>query len=270
MKNATGRFPLIMSLILAAGSATGEPATLRFSDGWQMDLTVWLFSPISTTGTSTVAGQPADIDMNLRDAFEVLDFTGSVRFEAWRGDLGLIVDANYLGISEEAGVTLGGGPFARDLDVDVETEQSWVSLLLGYRIASGTNAAGRAYSFDVQGGARYNNLRQEIDIDGPTNVVSLGGSEHWWEPVIGVRGAWALNETWSFAAGADAAGFGAGGNELAWSATAAFDWEFSERSSLKFGYRYYSMDFETERSDGTFGYDVQQHGPFFGLTFLLD
>lgn len=235
-----------------------------------MDLTWWLFAPVSTTGTSTIAGQGAEIDMNLQEALEVLDFASSLRFEAWRGNLGFIVDANYLAISDEDSVTLGGGPFARDLDVDVESEQSWISLLVGYRFAQGTNANGQPYVFDIHGGARYNNLRQEGEISAPLVSASAGGSEHWWEPVIGGRGLIAINDNWSFAAGADFGGFGAGGNDLAWSATAAFDWQFSDRTSLKFGYRYYSIDFETEKPDGTFGYDVEQHGPFIGVTFALN
>ncbi|MEM1429118.1 MAG: hypothetical protein AAGG09_06650 [Pseudomonadota bacterium] len=261
---------LAASTLLAGGAASAEPAILRPAGDWQMDVTWWLFSPISTTGTSTVAGQPADLDLDLQDALELLDFASSLRFEAWRGDFGLIVDANYLGISEEGSTTLGGGPFARDLDAEVEAVQSWISLLAAYRFAKGTNARGKAYAFDVQAGARYNNLTQDVDIEGPFRSVSLGGSEHWWEPVIGARGAWELDDDWSFAAGADFSGFGAGGNDLAWSATAAFDWSFSESGSVKFGYRYYSIDFESEKSDGTFGWDVEQHGPFFGVTFALN
>lgn len=252
------------------GPVAAEPAALRFSNDWEMDLTWWLFAPVSTTGVSTVAGQPADLDMDLQEALEVLDFTSSLRFEAWRGDLGLIFDADYLGISENGSTTLGGGPFARDLDVDVEAEQSWFSFMVGYRVAKGTNANGQAYAFDVAGGARYNNLRQEVDISGPMMDVSLGGSEHWWEPVIGARYVQSINDNWSFAAGADASGFGAGGNDLAWSATAAFDWSFSENASLKFGYRYYSIDFETEKPDGTFGWNIEQHGPFIGITWALN
>lgn len=79
-----------------------------------------------------------------------------------------------------------------------------------------------------------------------------------------------INETWSMAAGADFSGFGSGGNELAWSATVAFDWSFSEKGSLKIGYRYYDIDFETDRSDGTFGWQIKQHGPFIGVTFALN
>ncbi|WP_424991270.1 hypothetical protein [Fluviibacterium sp. S390] len=132
------------------------------------------------------------------------------------------------------------------------------------------NANGKAYSFDVQGGVRYNSITQDIDVSGPARDESLGGTEDWWEPVIAARGTWEIDEDWTFAAMVDAGGFGAGGNELSWSTTLGFDWSFSDSTSMVFGYRYYSIDFEDDASDGTFGYAFEQHGPFIGLTYAFN
>jgi len=257
--------------LAGAGAGHAEPAALR-SDAqsdWTVDLTWWLFAPVSTTGTSTVNGQSAAIDMDLSEALEVLDFSSSLRLEAWNGNVGLIADLNYLGLSEEGGTTVASAPGAPELNARIEAEQSWLNLMAGYRVMQGRNAAGNAYAFDVQGGLRYNRIRQDITISGPMNSIALGGTETWWEPVIGARGIVALNEDWTFAAGADFGGFGVGGNDLAWSATAAFDWSFSDNASLKFGYRYYSIDFGTGSGLDRFEWDIAQHGPFFGLTYAF-
>lgn len=56
-------------------------------------------------------------------------------------------------------------------------------------------------------------------------------------------------------------------NDLVLNASLAFSKQPGESSALRFGYRYYSIDFETEKSDGAFAYDVEQHGPFIGVGF---
>ncbi len=270
MKTLALSSALLLTATVTTTTAWAEPVTLRFSDEWKTQGTVYLFSPISTVGTSTVAGTSADVEMDLQDALELLDFSLSGRVESWRGDFGLILDANYFGISGENTTTVGTGPLGRDLDAEVTVAQSWIGFLAGYRVASGTSATGKAYSFDVQGGVRYNSLTQDVDVSGPVRDVSLGGTKDWWEPVIAARGTWEIDEDWTVAAMVDAGGFGAGGNDLSWSATLGFDWSFSEQTSMVFGYRYYSIDFEDDASDGTFGYDFEQHGPFIGLTYAFN
>lgn len=245
---------------VAAGAVSAEPAALEASNDWQQDLTFYLFTPTDTSGTSTVAGAEADVDLSLSDVLDVLDFGASLRYEAWRGDFGLIVDGNYVGISQDFEV----GPNGR---VDIEVEQYWLGFLGAYRVASGTLGNGGRFSADVQAGIRYNSLQQEVDLDGPGPGVTLGGTETWWEPVIGARYIWEINERWTGGVLVDAGGFGVNDNDLAWSGTIGADYALSDRSALKIGWRYYSIDFETERPDGTFAYDVTQTGPFFGYTF---
>ena len=241
--------------------AAAEPAALTSGADWSNDLTLYLFLPLTTKGTSTVAGTTADVDLSLSDALSVLDFAGSVRYEAWRNGFGLIVDGNYLGLSGD-----GELPGPGRLDVNVEVEQWWLGLLGAYRVAQG--GTDRRYSADVQVGVRYNNLHQEIGISGgPGTGVTLGGTANWWEPVIGARYLWEINERWTGAVMGDVGGFGVNGSQLQWSASAGADYQFDNGGSLKLGLRYYSIDFSTEKSDGTFAYDVEQFGPFIGYTF---
>jgi hypothetical protein len=53
-------------------------------------MTPYLFLPVSTTGTSTVAGGSVDLDLSLKDVLKHLNFAVSGRAEAWKGDFGLI------------------------------------------------------------------------------------------------------------------------------------------------------------------------------------
>ncbi|MEM8581054.1 MAG: hypothetical protein AAGF50_07650 [Pseudomonadota bacterium] len=250
--------------VLASVCATGafaDPVALTSGDQLSQDLTLYLFLPTNTSGTSGLAGVETDLDLSLSDVLDVLDFGSSLRYEAWRNDFGFLVDGNYYGISQDFSASSG---IAR-LDVDVE--QWWLSFQGAYRVGKGTLGNGGRYSFDLQGGLRYTSLKQEIDIDGPGPGLALGGTETWWEPVVGARYLWEITDRWTGGVLVDAGGFGVGDNDLAWSATAGADYEFENGGSIKFGLRYYSIDFETERSDGTFTYDVTQVGPFVGYTF---
>ncbi|MEM6677931.1 MAG: hypothetical protein AAF675_08670 [Pseudomonadota bacterium] len=246
-----------------APSAPGE---------WRVGLTPYLFLPVTTTGTATIADAEADVDLDLSDIFGAMRFAGSARAEVWRGDLGLIVDGYYANLS--AGTTLSfpdaGVSTAR---VDLTLVQGWVTAMGAYRALQGSYGdAGRRYGIDAAIGFRWNSLRQEVeaavDIDqGEDLQATLGGRETWFEPVIGIRGGVEVSESWTLGARAELGGFGANGSDLQWNVLAGADYAPWETVSLKIGWQVYGIDFETERSDGTFGYNVVQTGPYLGATF---
>jgi len=258
-----------LSCLLACGvSAQSLPAPGQDEEGWRHTLGFYLFTPLRTTGTSTVAGVSADVDLDLGDVLSVLDFAASGRYEAWNGDLGIIVDANYVAIEED---TTLAGPRATAVNVDVR--QKWFAILAGYRVADGTYGANNErYTVDLQGGIRYNSIRQEINFttSGPANPPTLGGDQDWLEPVIGARGMWRLNERWTTIASLDLGGFGAGGNDLQIGANFGFDYQPWENTAITFGYRYFSVDYSDALDTGDFAYDVTQHGPYFGLKVFFN
>ncbi|WP_068113443.1 hypothetical protein [Tropicimonas marinistellae] len=258
-----------IALIAWAGTASAEPFALTGHDDsqWRFVFTPYAFIPAGTHGTSTVDGSSVDLDLGLEDALDALNLALSGRFEAWRGDWGLLFDGNYVSLGGEDSAGLPG-PGGGSLDVEVDIEQYWLTFLGAYRAVNTTYGdAGRRFALDLQGGLRYNSLKQEVDIDTPGPSTKLGGTETWWEPVIGARGVWELNDNWAAAIVADFGGFGVGGDDLQVIATAGFDWrpERWQNTSIKFGYRYYSLDYETDGGD--FAYDVTQHGPYLGVTF---
>lgn len=246
----------------AVSESRADQAALTYSDTWKFDSSGYGFIPFSTQGTSTIAGSSVDLDMDLKDALDVLDLAFAGRFEAWHGNLGFIVDLNYIELTDDEKPS-------SSVSVEIETKQAWLGLLAAYRVASGITPKGGKYSIDVQGGARYNSLKQtaDVDIDGPPVGGKLGGTETWWEPVVGARAIWKMDDRWNGFAAADAGGFGVGGNHLSWSATLGAGYKVGENGALKFGMRYYSIDFSTNRSDGKFAYDINQWGPIFGYTY---
>lgn len=258
-----------LSCLLACGAAAQSlPAPGQDDEGWRHTLGFYLFTPLRTKGTSTVAGVPADLDLDLGDVLDVLDFAAAGRFEAWNGDLGIIVDVNYVGIEEDTELS---SPHASKVNVDVR--QKWFAILGAYRIADGSyGAQSNRYTVDLQGGVRYNSIRQEIDFTtpGPMDPPTFGGDQDWIEPVIGARGMWRLNERWTTIASLDLGGFGAGGNDLQVGANIGFDYQPWDNTAITFGYRFFSVDYSDTLDTGDFAYDVTQHGPYFGVKVFLN
>ncbi|RLK07895.1 hypothetical protein [Ruegeria conchae] len=265
---------IAFAFTVIAGKLSAQSITLSEDDGdeWQYSLTAYAFVPLETSGTSEIADTEVELDLGISEVFEVLDFTLAGRGEAWRGDWGVIAD--FYTVKLGPGGTLqspGGG----SLDVGIDIDQHWVSVLGAYRFSRGTyGPKNRRFSWDASAGIRWNSITQKVsavaNIDiGPSVGVqnSLGGTETWFEPIVGIRGAYEVADKWSVFGRAEIGGFGVEGDNLQYTLVLAADWQVSSAISLSFGYQYYSIDFETERSDGAFVYDISQHGPYLGLTY---
>ena len=244
---------------MASSQALLSPET---DDGkWRHSLTYYLFLPFQTKGTSTVGGQSADIDLDLGEVLEVLQGAISGRYEGWRGDWGIKAEGYYVNIGGDQ--TL---PTPTLTNVDVTAEQYFLMLQGAYRFAHGRTASGRKYAWDAAAGVKYNSVKQTIDItNGP--FLSVGGTEDWFEPVVSLRFAMEISDKWVFGTRADLSGFGVGGNDLQYTVLAGFQWQAWNRTALRFGYQAYGLDFSTTRSDGAFAYQIDQHGPYLGLTY---
>jgi hypothetical protein len=233
---------LAAALILPPASAAAE-------DAWRVTVTPYAFLPVSTTGTSTVAGRGADLDLELNDIVETLNFAASARVEAWRGDL-----------------------TAR---VDVTSTQWWLSVMGGYRALSGpVGRGGHSYAVDLGAGIKINGIRQDIDARIGTDLApgagvqrSLGGTETFVEPAVSLRATVQVAGDWTLGTRADLSGFGVAGDSLQWLVLAGAEWSVSGRTSLRLGWQVYGIDFATRRADGRFAYDVVQTGPYLGLSF---
>ncbi len=248
-------------LISTQGAAQSLAAPGQSDGGWRHAAGLYMFTPLRTHGTSTVNGSTAPVDLSLSEVLENLDFAASGRYEGWNGNFGIIVDANYAGLEIDGNLPGPGGAA-----FEVKSRQKWFGILGAYRVAHGTTKNGQPFSIDIQGGARWNSIKQEITI-GP--APTIGGNEGWIEPVVGLRGMWRLNEKWTAIASTDFGGFGAGGNDLQASVNVGFDYQPWENTALTFGYRYFTVDYSTTLSGGTFAYDIEQHGPYVGVKFFF-
>lgn len=250
-----GAAAAMVGLALATGAAAAEePAA---ADDWAFEAGLYLWAPVSVEGTSTLGPVSAPVDLDLSDVLDLLEFVGSGRIEAWRGRFGFALEGYYVDLGSEVSRPL--------TDIDVDIQQGIIDLTAGYRFgaadfsANGGSIGRDQVAFDLLAGGRYNYLKQKIKI---TPGPNPGGSESWIEPLIGGRVVYGLSEDWALIGRADASGFSVGdGSDLTWNLWGMADYHPWEKWSLRFGYRYYSIDYETGSGLDTFGYDVEQHGP---------
>ncbi|ASP35643.1 hypothetical protein CHH27_22360 [Labrenzia sp. VG12] len=242
---------------------------------WTFELGAYGFIPVSVEGTSVVDGGAVDLDMDLGDVLELLDFAISGRGEAWRARdvndgsaFGFVLDAQYvnLGLKNQGIGPASGGTVKADI------RQGIIDAMLGYRFASlspGSDTSQRL-EFDVTAGARYNFLRQKIDVRPGLPApftANLGEDKHWVSPVVGARANFVLNDRWNFVLRGDMSGFGVSGENLSWSLNGIAGYRLTERATMRLGYRVYDIDYSSGTGSNKFAYDITQHGPYAGLSF---
>lgn len=258
--------------VATSALAQALPLKNEADNKWRYSITPYAYVPFSIDGTSVVAGTAIELDLGFSDAIDLLDVALAARTEFWKGDWGIIADLYYLDLGVDGDAELptpGGGT----VGVDVDVTQRWAALLGSYRFAKGTYGnADRRFAWDAAAGLRWNSIKQEVDADvdigrGPGVQTSLGGTETWWEPALMLRGAYEIADNWTAGGRVELGGFGVNDSDLQYTVLFSADWQGWERTSLSIGYVFYGIDYSTTRSDGDFEYDVDQHGPYVGLTY---
>ncbi len=186
---------MIFTFFAGASEGRADPlARPSINDAeWRYDITPYIFLPSSATGDSTIAGQTVSFDLDTSDLLDLLDFAISARFEAWKGDYGLILDLNYIKLGK-SGTVRGPGPLPLNADITVDIRQLFFDTMGSYRVVKAPyNAAGDLWTFEVMGGIRTNYLEQVVDVGLSGGLVpagtevELGGDKTWVDPMFGIR-----------------------------------------------------------------------------------
>lgn len=74
---------------------------------------------------------------------------------------------------------------------------------------------------------------------------SFARTDDWWDPYVGLRGRYNLNEKFYLTAKGDIGGFGVG-SELSWTAEAALGYQLSRNLFTEVGYRALGVDYEKD------------------------
>ena len=238
-------------------SPNGTPTIARsrdrggaVGDEWHFTLSPYLWTT-SISADAEVRGLSASPEACFTDLLKNLDGAAQLRFEGRKGPWGFFLDGTYLSLSNETDVRTRGFPL-RGLEGDVTFTQAWLDFGGYYRLGRPGN------SFDVMLGGRYAYVSTELSLG---SLVEVEESKNYVTPMIGGRWELALSDKWLLALVADASGFGVGGADLIWGASALVGYRANERITLGFGYRFYDMEFNTDRLN----LDLQYHGPIVGM-----
>lgn len=260
-----------------------ETPNTNKSNDWHFLFQPYGTIPITTYGNATVKGRTVDYQEDLGSLLEVLQFTISGRGEAWKGNLGFIVDAYYvkLGASEAT----GSDRFPNiSVDSTIKLTQGIYDFALSYNLGDEPMynrpdaPSGKTFPrlwFQPIIGARLNSISTSIGQIG-INVrdrsksfdKTFGREQTWIEPMLGAKLGVQVSDSVVLWARGDVSGFGlAADTDLSWNIFTGVDLWVSPTVSLQMAYRFYQIKYKTGSGNSAFGFEENLNGPVMGATF---
>jgi hypothetical protein len=190
------------------------------------------------------------VEASFSDIASVLHFAAMAAFEGRKGRWGFVVDALYFDLSDSTTVPKGQGG-----GVDASLTEQIYTGFATCRVLEGNVAV------DVFAGPRYVSMATDLNVtSGVFAGAAKSASVSWWDGLGGARVLWRLPKNWWLMGAADVGG---GGSKLTWEALVGAGYEFKKVASIKFGYRYLDIDYEST----SLVYDMATAGPYVGVGF---
>lgn len=236
----------------------------------------------SYSGSIEAQGIQVDLDKSVIDILNGTDFL--------LGAMGAL-DLDYKGFVFQLNAAWGTVEGSEEkaafadvsMDANVDVDGAFMELFGGYRFVdtplSGAPDAVNRFKLDAYGGGRVTSIKVDMDLYASTSVTLPNGevltagqstevdqSGDWFEPFVGLRGIFDLDEHWLFQIRGDVGGFGVDGSEFAWQAAAALGYRWHHEGwdfAVVGGYRALGQDY----TSGDFHWDVVTHGPLIGVSF---
>ncbi len=243
---------------------------------WAATAELYGFVPIRSTGTTTVRGFSADTDLWLGETIPLIQMVGSGRASLEYGRLGVLVDASYTQLGDEASKTTPAGMFTGT--AQVTAIQGVYDLALRYRFGDPETAVARKGSYSVIPYAGVRLVHSELGVK--AQIRANESSDWQWQ------GQGNLNRTWTQAllgtqasvfltprlrafARADIGGFGLGGAEdLSGNAQVGLGYAVGNNTQLNLSWRYAGIRFNNGGTPDN-GYNLDLNGVEAGLKFFF-
>ena len=252
--------PFFGAVLLACSQASAaladEPAAdpSLVAGGWSFKLTPYVWFAALDGDIRTRRRFPVThVDESFSDIIENTDMAFMVLGEARHDKFGVLLDLDYLDLSDSAQTP--GELFG---DAKASSEALIGTLALAYRVLEQDGG-----TVDVLGGGRLWSIDNEVKFSaGRLPAVSTSEDETWIDPIIGLRGDLVLNDQFFLKSYADIGGFGAG-SEFTWQVLVTMGYRFNDSLTAELGWRYLSVDYD----DDGFLWDVDLNGPLLGLSY---
>ena len=246
------RAPVILAAGLAAlpiaAAAAGLPPQTA---DWSGQATLYAWLPVINGAQQGPDGQPL-VDLQVNDVLSRLDMAFMGTFELRKERFGLLFDAVYVDLSNDAQW------LQNRVTVSTGTKVGMYTLAAAYRVYDEEKAA-----VDVYAGGRYFDTSLDFGIATDRRGRTVSTDLSWSDAIVGLRGGVALTDHWSLRGFADVGGFD-GSSDLSWQIYGGANYAFNEHWGATLGYRYLSVLYQaTDRA--TLDIDIQ--GPLVGVTY---
>jgi hypothetical protein len=267
--------PMRLSALVAAAALVCSSAAAQedavASPRWELSVTPYLWAT-ALKGDAGIGRTRADVDASFSDILDNLNGALMLSVEARKGRFGLLSDMVYANLENNAATSQDR------LKIDATANMLIQSLAGTYRVGSwqvaDTGAGPLTVTVDPYAGLRYTYL--DTELKGRLDLPDLGvdarrtaeGDEHWVDPIVGLRTAWALGEHWNFVVAGDVGGVSTSDqySAEAWGLVGYRFGLFGEgNANLLAGYRVLKQKYEDGDGRSEFEWDMTIHGPIVGL-----
>jgi hypothetical protein len=239
---------------------------------WQLNVAPYVWGT-ALDGDVGVGKTSAKVDASFSDILENLNGALMLSMELRKGRFGLLSDTVFAQLEDDGASERGR------VKINATMNQVIQNLAGTFRVGTwelaNLGAAGPlALTLDPYAGIRYTYL--DTELKGKLDLPDLGvdarrtaeGSEHWVDPIIGLRTTWTLGEHWSAVVGGDVGGIDTSDqySAEAWGLVGYRFGLFGENNANVFGgYRVLHQKYETGSGRSEFDWDITMHGPIAGL-----
>ena len=237
-------------------SMAAAPAPAPMFTTWEFTATAYLWASGVKGTVATVPPLPAiSVDASFGDILKNLGGALMGTFEAKHGRFILFNDFMLTVLKPEGSRAKG----LVNLSADIDSISVLALFAAGYRVVEGAQ-----FTLDVFAGARAFYMDTDISVRVAVPPFargdSFGESKAWVDAVGGARMLYRFDERWT----ASLIGFAGGGaSKYQWDLFGGVGYAFNRNWLATAGYRAFKVDYR----DGSFIYDVLQHGPLAGVQY---
>ncbi|QPN56852.1 hypothetical protein I1E95_01265 [Synechococcus sp. CBW1107] len=261
---------MLPAAVFAEEEQTAEPPA---PSPWSATVELYGFAPLRTTGSTTVRGLTADVDLDLEQVLRPLTMAAYVRGSVEYKRLGLLTDLSYVSVRGEDAVTSPAG--SRRLSAKLNNIQGIYDVALRYRFGDREQAVAKAGSFSVipYAGVRFVDMRYDLraQFDGPLLSLarsrSFGGTVT--QPLLGTQASVFLSPRLRLFARGDVGGFGVNNSDdYSANAQVGLGYAVGNNTQLNLSWRYLHLGGTNDQSPEN-AYDINQNGVEMGVKFFF-
>jgi opacity protein-like surface antigen len=230
---------------------------------WHVTLIPAFWVPVVFEGTVDVGPVRTDIDLDISELLDGLDFAIEGGIALTNDDWSFLFYGSYFKLG--ADVTSQQPLSVAETDMDYEL--TILDFAVGKRIARGPMGNGE-WRVDLLGGLRYWEQEVEIKQSDPIGFdPMIDRRDDWVDLFIGGRIILDVTDTVALWFRGDVGGFSIGSSaDLTWTLTGMFELKLSDTWFLVAGYRYVKLDWDKGSRPRRIEYDYDLHGPIIGAS----